>query len=58
MTTILIGIITLLLSINFILDTSKPCMVDWTDDLRNHQERIDKCKLISRNNHMEWIIKE
>ena len=58
MTTILIGIMALLLSANFILDTDKLCPVEWTDDLRNHQQRLDKCKLVSRNKYMEWVLKD
>ena len=48
----------LLLSANFILDTDKLCPVEWTDDLRNHQQRLDKCKLVSRNKYMEWVLKD
>ena len=61
MTTILIGIIALLLSANavlYIVDTDKLCPVEWTDDLRNHQQRLDKCKLVSRNKYMEWVLKD
>jgi len=58
MTTILIGIMALLLSANFILDTNTPCPVEWTDNLRNHQQRLDKCKLVSRNKYMEWVLKD
>ena len=58
MTSILIGIMTLLLTVNFILDTDTPCPVEWTDNLRNHQERMDKCKLTSRNKYMEWVLKD
>jgi len=58
MTNILIGIISLLLSANFIFDTTKPCPIKWYSDLRNHQERLDKCKLQSRNRFMEWVEKE
>jgi hypothetical protein len=58
MTTILIGIITLLLSVNFILDTDKPCPVEWSNNLRNHQQRLDLCKLVSQNGYMEWVLKD
>lgn len=58
MTNLLIAVIALLLSANFILDTYKPCPVEWTDDLRNHQERMSKCKLTSRNRYLEWVLKD
>ena len=58
MTNIIIGIIVLLLSTNFIMDTNKPCPVKWYSDLRNHQERMDKCKFRSRNRFVGWELKE
>jgi len=58
MTTILIGIMALLLSANFILDTDKPCPVEWTDNLINHEQRLNKCKLVSRNRYLEWVLKD
>ena len=58
MTNILIAVIALLLSANFILDTHTPCPVKWTNDLRNHQERMSKCKLVSRNRYLEWVLKD
>lgn len=58
MTNLLMVVMALLLSANFILDTYTPCPVEWTDDLRNHQERMDKCKLMSRNRYTEWVLKE
>ena len=53
MTNILIAVIAVLLSANFILDSYEPCPVKWHKDLRNHQERIDRCVLKSRNRHTE-----
>ena len=58
MTNILIAVIALLLSANFILDTDIPCPVEWTDNLRNHQQRMNKCKLVSRNRYLEWVLKD
>ena len=58
MTNILIAVIALLLSANFILDTDIPCPVEWTDNLRNHQERMSKCKLVSQNRYLEWVLKD
>ena len=58
MTNILIAVIALLLSANFILDTDTPCPVEWTDNLRNHEERLNKCKLVSRNRYLEWVLKD
>ena len=58
MTNILIGIIVLLLSANFVVDTHKPCPVKWFSDFRNHEERMDKCKLRSRNKFIGWELKE
>jgi len=58
MTTILITVIAVLLTANFIFDSYEPCPVKWHSDLRNHQERIDKCVLRSRNNFMGWELKE
>ena len=58
MTSIIIGIIVLLLSTNFIMDTHKPCPVEWFSDLRNHEERMDRCVLKSRNRFMGWELKE
>ena len=58
MTSILIGIITLLLSANFIFYSSKPCQVKWYSDLRNHEQRLLECKLQSSNRFMEWVEKE
>ena len=57
MTTILITIIAVLLSANFIFDSYEPCPVEWHNDLRNHQERMDKCVLKSRNKYMGWELK-
>ena len=58
MTNILIAVIAVLLSANFILDTDIPCPVEWTDNLRNHEERLNKCKLVSRNRYLEWVLKD
>ena len=58
MTNLLMVVMALLLSANFILDTHTPCPVEWTDNLRNHEERMDKCKLLSRNKYMEWVLKD
>ena len=58
MTNILITVIAVLLSANFILDTYAPCPVEWHKDLRNHQERMDTCVLKSRNKHIGWELKE
>ena len=58
MTNILIAVIAVLLSANFIFDPYKPCPVEWHDDLRNHQERMDKCVLKSRNRHIGWELKQ
>jgi len=57
-TNILIGIIVMLLTANFIFDTYEPCPFKWTKDLRNHEERMNKCKLISRNRYWEWVLKD
>jgi hypothetical protein len=58
MTNIIIGVIVLLLSANFIFDTYTPCPVKWFSDLRNHEERMDRCVLKSRNRFMGWELKE
>ena len=58
MTNILIGIIVMLMTANFIFDTYEPCPVEWTDNLRNHEQRLDKCKLVSRNRYLEWVLKD
>ena len=57
MTNILIAVIAVLLSANFIFDSYEPCPLKWHDDLRNHQERMDKCVLKSRNKHTGWELK-
>jgi len=57
-TNILIGIIALLLTANFIFDTHTPCPLKWTNDLRNHEQRLSKCKLVSRNRYLEWVLKD
>jgi len=58
MTSIIIGIIVLLLSTNFIMNTYTPCPVKWFSDLRNHEERMDKCVPKSRNRFIGWELKE
>ena len=58
MTSMIIGVIVLLLSANFIFDTYEPCPVKWFSDLRNHEERKDRCVLKSRNRFMGWELKE
>ena len=58
MTNILIAVIAVLLSANFIFDSYEPCPVEWHSDLRNHQERMGKCVLRSRNRYMGWELKE
>ena len=58
MTSMIIGVIVLLLSTNFIINTYTPCPVKWFSDLRNHQERMDKCVLKSRNRFMGWELKK
>ena len=40
------------------VDSYEPCPVKWHKDLRNHQERMDKCVLKSRNRHIGWELKE
>ena len=57
MTTILIAIMTVGLTVTLLLDPYKPCPVKWHDDLRNHEERMDKCVLKSRNNFIGWELK-
>jgi len=57
MTSILITIIVVLLSANFLFDTYEPCPVKWHSDLRNHEARMDKCVLRSRNKHIGWELK-
>ena len=58
MTTIIIAVTTVSLTVMLLLDPYKPCPVEWHDDLRNHQERMDKCVLKSRNRHIGWELKE
>ena len=58
MTTILIAIITVGLTVTMLLDPYEPCPVKWYKDLRNHEERMDKCVLRSRNRHMGWELKD
>ena len=58
MTTIIIAITTIGLTVSLLLDPYKPCPVKWHDDLRNHEERMDKCTLKSRNKHIGWELKE
>jgi len=58
MTSMIIGVIVLLLSTNFIFDTYEPCPVKWFSDLRNHEERMDRCVLKSRNRFMGWELKK
>ena len=58
MTNIIIGIIVLLFSTNFIMDTPTPCPVKWFSDLRNHEERMDRCVPKSRNRFIGWELKE
>ena len=56
MTNILIAVIAVL-SYLLTVDSYEPCPVKWHDDLRNHQERMDKCVLKSRNKHIGWELK-
>jgi hypothetical protein len=58
MTSILLTIIVVLLSANFIFDTYEPCPVKWSKDLRNHEERMDKCILKSRNKYIGWELRD
>jgi hypothetical protein len=58
MTTILLTVIAVLLSANFIFDTYEPCPVKWSKGLRNHEERMDKCVLKSRNKFIGWELKD
>ena len=58
MTTIIIAVTTVSLTVMLLLDPYKPCPVEWHDDLRNQQERMDKCVLKSRNRHIGWELKE
>ena len=58
MTTIIIAITTIGLTVSILLDPYKPCPVKWYDDLRNHEERMDKCTLKSRNKYIGWELKK
>ena len=58
MTTIIIAITTIGLTVSILLDPYKPCPVKWHDDLRNHEERMDKCVLKSRNKYIGWELKK
>ena len=49
-----IGILSYLMAV----DSYTPCPVEWHNDLRNHEERMDKCVLKSRNKHIGWELKE
>jgi len=58
MTNILIGIIVMLWTANFIFDTHKPCPFKWYSDLRNHEKRMDQCTIRNRNRVIRWELKE
>ena len=58
MTSILIAIISVGLTVMLLLDPYKPCPIKWHNDLRNHEERMDKCVLRSRNRHIGWELKD
>ena len=54
----IIIVVLAVLSYLIAVDSYEPCPVEWHNDLRNHQERMDKCVLKSRNRHMGWELKE
>ena len=39
------------------VDSYEPCPIKMHKDLRNHEERMDKCVLKSRNRHIGWELK-
>ena len=54
----IIIVVIAVLSYLIAVDSYEPCPVKWHKDLRNHQERIDRCVLKSRNRHMSWELKD
>ena len=40
------------------VDSYEPCPIKMHKDLRNHEERMDKCVLKSRNRHIGWELKQ
>ena len=54
----IIIVVLAVLSYLIAVDSYEPCPVKWHKDLRNHQERMDKCVLKSRNRHIGWELKE
>ena len=53
----IIIVVLAVLSYLIAVDSYEPCPVEWHNDLRNHQERMDKCVLKSRNKHIGWELK-
>jgi len=39
------------------VDSYEPCPIKMHKDLRNHEERMDKCVLKSRNRYIGWELK-
>ena len=54
----IIIVVLAVLSYLIAVDSYEPCPVEWHKDLRNHEERMDKCVLRSRNKHIGWELKE
>ena len=53
----IIIVVIAVLSYLLTVDSYEPCPVKWHDDLRNHEQRMDKCVLKSRNKHTGWELK-
>ena len=53
----IIIVVLAVLSYLIAVDSYEPCPVKWHSDLRNHEERMDKCVLKSRNNFIGWELK-